>query len=433
MDAALRTNATCDQLVTNCHRGDAPAAAPLFSLPMSQAAATHTTEAGAPPAAADSPGRPWTERVADAIGAAAPALSGYLAVRLFGLLVLAALADGANKSLPALLGRYDAVWYLGIATDGYDTSVTYDADGRLAMTNIAFFPLFPALVRTVSAIGIPPLYAGLLVAGLAGLAAAWGIYAVGTRLHSSQLGTVLAIVWGALPHAIVQNMVYTETLFTAACAWAIWAVLTGRWVLAGGLTIAAGLTRPTAVALVGAVGLAALVTIVRRRDGWRPWVAAVLAPLGVLGYWTWCAVALGRPDAWFWMQHEAWRSELDFGRTTVEMVRATVTTPQPFAIYLTTIVLGLAVMLAAVLVLDRRWPLVVVAFGVAMIAVVALEGGGYYHAKARFLLPAFVLLIPVAMALVKASRTTRYVVLVTMAGLSAWYGGYLMLVWTRSP
>jgi hypothetical protein len=393
-----------------------------------------TPGAEAQPAAepVDAPDRPRFRRLADAARDAVPALAGYLAIRLSGLLVLAVLADRANKSLPALLGRYDGVWYLGIAAHGYDTSVTYDVDG-LVKTNIVFFPLFPALVRAVSAIGVPPLYAGILVAGLAGLAAAWGIYAVGARLHSRQLGTVLAIAWGALPHAVVENMVYTETLFTAACAWAIWAVLRGRWVLAGVLTIAAGLTRPTALALVGAVGLAALVAIVRRLDGWRPWAAAVLAPLGILGYWIWCAVALGRPDAWFWMQHDGWRSELDFGRTTVETVLATVTEPQQFAIYLTTIVLGLAAVLAAVLVLDRRWPLVVVAFGVAMVALVALEGGGYYHAKGRFLLPAFVLLIPVAAALTKASRTTRCAVLVTMAGLSAWYGGYLLLVWTRSP
>ena len=173
-------------------------------------------------------GAPRSRRLADAVRAAAPALAGYLAVRLAGLLVLAALADRANRSLPRLLGRYDGVWYLGLAANGYDTSITYDADG-LVNTNIAFFPLYPALVRLVSVVGVPPLYAGVLVAGLAGLAAAWGIYAVGARLHSRQLGIVLAIVWGALPHAVVENMVYTESLFTALCAWAIWAVLSGRW------------------------------------------------------------------------------------------------------------------------------------------------------------------------------------------------------------
>jgi hypothetical protein len=68
-----------------------------------------------------------------------------------------------------------------------------------------------------------------------------------------------------------------------------------------------------------------------------------------------------------------------------------------------------------------------------MVALVAVEGGNYYHAKGRFLLPAFVLLIPVAAALVKASRTTRYAVLVTLTALSAWFGAYLLLVWTRSP
>jgi hypothetical protein len=392
--------------------------------------------AGAPESAARPAAGSGAHRLAAAVGAAvraaAPALAGYLAVRLVGLLVLAALAERAGRSLPALLGRYDGVWYLGIAADGYDTSITYDADG-LVNTNIAFFPLFPALIRTVSALGVPPLAAGILVAGAAGLAAAWGIYAVGARLHSRQLGIVLAVTWGALPHAVVQNMVYTESLFTALCAWAIWAVLGGRWLLAGVLTIGAGLTRPTAIALVGAVGLAALVAIVRRRDGWRPWAAAVLAPLGVLGYWGWCAVALGRPDAWFWMQHEGWRSELDFGRTTARSILATVTSGQQFAIYATTIVLGLAAVLAVVLILDRRWPLVVVAFGAAMVALVALEGGNYYHAKGRFLVPAFVLLVPVAMGLVRASRGTRYAVLVTLAGLSAWYGGYLLLIWTRSP
>jgi hypothetical protein len=373
-----------------------------------------------------------TRRALAHLRGAAPALAGYAAVRAVGLVVLALLARRAGQSLPGLLGRYDGVWYLGIAANGYDTSISYDADG-LVNTNIAFFPLFPALIRVVSAVGIPPLYAGIVLAALAGLAAAWGIFAVGALLHSRRFGIVLAVLWGALPNAVVQNMVYTESLFTAACAWAIWAVLGRRWVLAGLLTVVAGLTRPTAVALVGAVGLACLVAIARRRDGWRPWAAAVLAPLGLLAYWGWCAVALGRADAWFWMQHEGWYSGLDFGRTTARSMLATVTAPQPLAVYATTLVLTAAAALLAVLVLNRRWPLPVVAFGAAMVALVAMEGGSYYHAKGRFLVPAFVLLIPIAGALVKASRFTRYVVLATLTAISASYGAYLLLVWTRSP
>jgi hypothetical protein len=57
----------------------------------------------------------------------------------------------------------------------------------------------------------------------------------------------------------------------------------------------------------------------------------------------------------------------------------------------------------------------------------------YFWARGRLLLPAFVLLIPVAAALVRSSRSTRWVVLVTLAAISAWYGSYLLLVWPQSP
>ena len=76
-------------------------------------------------------------------------------------------------------------------------------------------------------------------------------------------------------------MGYTETLFTALAAWSLFAVMRRRWLTAGVLCLAAGLTRSVAIALIAAVGLAALVAVCRRRDGWRPWVGGALAPLGV--------------------------------------------------------------------------------------------------------------------------------------------------------
>jgi hypothetical protein len=363
--------------------------------------------------------------------AAAPALVGYAAVRAFGLLVLALYAQHADRSLPALLGANDGQWYLGIAANGYDTSITYDQDG-LVNTNVAFFPLFPALIRLVSVLGVPPLAAGVAIAALCGLAAAWGIYAVGAHLHSRQLGVLLAVLWGALPHAIVQNMVYAESVFTALCAWALWCVLTRRWVLAGVLTAAAGLTRPTAVALIATVGLACAVAVARR-DGWRPWLGALVAPVGVLGYWAWCAAALNRPDGWFWMQREGWKSQTDFGSSAVRQLAQIATKEHRLAYYLTTLVLVLAVALVVLVAFDRRWPWPVLVFGVLLLVVTLISGGNYYHAKARFLIPAFTLLIPVAIGLVNTSRLTRYVVLATLTGLSAWYGSYLLLVWNRSP
>ena len=87
--------------------------------------------------------------------------------------------------------------------------------------------------------------------------------------------------------------------------------------------------------------------------------------------------------------------------------------------------------LLAILALDRvSWPLLVYA---AVIVAMAFFGDGYFHAKARLLMPAFPLLLPVALALAAGRRRTAVVVLATLTTISACYGVYLALVWTYSP
>ncbi|NEE18092.1 hypothetical protein G3M58_67965, partial [Streptomyces sp. SID7499] len=138
--------------------------------------------------------------------------------------------------LGPLSGRWDSVWYQRIAENGYRYTVTLP-DGSVH-SDLAFFPLLPALERAVSE--VTPLTlggAGLLVAWTAGLLAAWGIYAVGARLRGRRTGVVLAALWGVYPTAFVQSMAYTETLFTALAAWALYAVLRGRWIVAGALCV----------------------------------------------------------------------------------------------------------------------------------------------------------------------------------------------------
>jgi Gpi18-like mannosyltransferase len=118
---------------------------------------------------------------------------------------------------------------------------------------------------------------------------------------------LLAALWAVVPHALVQSMGYTETLFTAIAAWSLFALLRRHWLAAGLLCALAGLTRPTGVALVVATALAALVAVVRRRDGWRPWLAGALAPVGSLGYLVWVGHRLGRADGYLHVQKDAWR------------------------------------------------------------------------------------------------------------------------------
>jgi hypothetical protein len=254
---------------------------------------------------------------------------------------------------------------------------------------------------------------------------------VGAQLRDRRTGIVLAGLWAVVPHAVVESMGYTETVFTALAAWSLFALLRRRWLSAGVLCLFAGLTRSVAVALIAAVGLAALVAVCQRRDGWRPWLGGALAPLGFLGFVAWVGDRLGRFDGYVYLQRAAWHASYDAGHYTLTRMIEILTRPQRLGFYVTTFVVLLALALLVLLAIGRTpWPLVVYA-AVMFAAVVGVEG--YYHTMARHLLPAFPLLLPVAYGLAAARRSTVVVVFALLTATSTWYGVYLCLIWNSSP
>ncbi|MER6768573.1 hypothetical protein ABT389_02255 [Streptomyces bacillaris] len=360
---------------------------------------------GAPaPAAAPAPRGPGL-RTAAALRAAAPALAVYAAVRALGLLVLWLAAHASGKDpVVRLSGRWDSVWYQRIAENGYGHTVTLP-DGALH-SDLAFFPLLPALERGISE--VTPLTlggAGLLVAWTAGLLAAWGIYAVGAQLYGRRTGVVLAALWGVYPTAFVQSMAYTETLFTALAAWALYAVLRGRWLPAGALCVLAGLTRPSAAALIAALAITAAATLVREfraggrtgpllRRNARMLAGVALAPLGWLAYVVFVAVREGSPFAYFEVQAQ-WGNNIDGGRALAAFIAGL---PLPAALGLCA-ALGLLGWLV-VLCVRQRQPLPVLVYTVAIV-VISLIGAGYFGSRPRLMMPAFPLLLPPAVALAR--------------------------------
>ncbi|WP_411082123.1 hypothetical protein [Streptomyces sp. cmx-18-6] len=398
-------------------------------------------------------------RAAAAFRAAAPALAVYAAVRALGLLGFWVAAHTSGKDPVARLsGRWDSVWYQRIAQDGYGYTVTLP-DGALH-SDLAFFPLLPVLERGISA--VTPLTlggAGLLVAWTAGLLAAWGVFAVGYRLHGRRTGVVLAALWGVYPTAFVQSMAYTETLFTALAAWALYAVLTGRWIVAGSLCVLAGLTRPSAAALIAALAITAAATLVRdyrsgnengkgnesgsgngnerrgtgggsgtgsrsrgvlRRNA-RMLAGVALAPLGWLAYVVFVAVRQGSPFAYFDVQAQ-WGNSIDGGRALAVFIGGL---PLPAALGLCA-ALGLLGWLV-VLCVRQRQPLPVLVYGIAIV-VISLIGAGYFGSRPRLMMPAFPLLLPPAAALVRLRSTGRAAaVIAVLACASAAYGAWTLL------
>ncbi|HEY8982164.1 MAG TPA: hypothetical protein VIU15_21570, partial [Streptomyces sp.] len=357
---------------------------------------TLTTPAPHPPTATKPPAGPRTPTPRHA----APALAAYLAVRLVSLAVLATWAHRRHHGVrPILAQEWDAKWYWGIARHGYTHALgtAYDAN------NLAFFPLYPYLVKTLSALTPLSLAStGLAVALASSLLAAWGIFAVGNHLHGPRTGLLLTVLWAAWPVGLVQWMAYTESLFTALAAWSLYAVLTARWLPAAGLAVLAGLTRPTGIAVAAAVSATALLSLRHTRSP-RAALAAAVAPLGWYAYVGWVGLRLGRWDGYFAVQR-LWHNEWNGGQETLRRFRELLgqdSTPELFLIGVTLTLLASTALYA--LSLWDRQPLPLLVFTGTMLVIV-LGSGGVYFPRARFLLPAFPLLLPLARALVRTAR-----------------------------
>ncbi|HEX3651155.1 MAG TPA: hypothetical protein VHV49_22240 [Pseudonocardiaceae bacterium] len=362
---------------------------------------------------------------------AAPALL-YLAVREFGLLVLAWLAAANNTTVTAALTSWDGQWYLGIAAGGYSKvpGGMTDAFGhRTADTPLAFFPGYPWLVRLVGELpGVGLVAAAFTVTLVCGVACAYGLDRLGRRVGGSAVvGLVLVVLFAASPMGISLSMAYSEAVFCALAVWSLVGVLERTWLLAGLAAAGTGLVRPTAAALVATVVIAAVVAIVRRRDGVWPWVGLVTAPAGLLGYLGYVAHRTGHLTGWFQLQEQGWDSRFDGGVASVRFAIQVLTTGRSVLEVVTVAVLLAAVALVVVAIRQRvAWPLVL--YG-ALVLAMDLGANGLMNSKARLLLPAFPLLIPIAVGLAKRRPGTVVAVLAGVTVASAWFGAYAITAW----
>jgi hypothetical protein len=146
----------------------------------------------------------------------------------------------------------------------------------------------------------------------------------------------------------------------------------------------------------------------------------------------WVGQRLGHWNAYFQVQNDAWKMGFDLGQYTVHNAGQLMVVQQPLVIAVVTAVVALAVLLFVVAAGAKvPWPLLVYAGAMLLIVIF---GDGYFWAKARMLIPAFPLLLPVAYGLARSrNRLLAPAVLAGLTAFSALYGVYVSLVWTQSP
>ena len=284
------------------------------------------------------------------------------------------------------------------------------------MSDYAFFPLFPWTERLLASLtGLPAVGAGVLISAVASLVAAAGIFAVAERVIGSRAAMIATILWAVVPIGLVESMAYSEALFTALAAWALFATLDERWTSAAVLACAAGLTRPT-----GARRRARSLRRGRHRvssqEGRRASLLPVLiAPVGLLGYLGWVGWQRHSITGYFDVTN-GWGNHFDGGLAFARWIGNHLEGTSPVTgVLLIAALVALAIAVALCIRQGQPAPLVI--FVVVTVAL-AVTTSGYFGSRPRYLLPAFPLLFPLAQWLA-ARRAAVITATLTAAAIGA--------------
>lgn len=223
-----------------------------------------------------------------------------LALMAIGVVAIALLPIGPRHldlmpHLPALdmWAQWDAQHYVNIAVRGYDPPTAPES-------NIAFFPLYPLLIRLVlMAVGRVDTqtgaFVGLVISNVALFFSLLYLSALIARDFSISLARRVVLYVLVFPTTLFLSSVYAEPVFLAAAVASLYHARAGEWGRSGVAGALAALTRPFGVLLLFPIA----VELYRQHARPRSWLALIGPPLGLalfIGYLWWL---FGDPLAYF--------------------------------------------------------------------------------------------------------------------------------------
>lgn len=295
----------------------------------------------------------------------------------------------------------DAVYYLGIAADGY-----HAAPVNGVYQDWVFFPAYPLLVRAMSLLTMGDVVvAGLLASNLAFLAALIAVALLVRASAGDEVAGRTALLLSLAPGAVAFGLPYSDSLWILTAAGVLLAVRAGRWWLVAGLYAVAALSRPPGILLAIPIAIA-LVEAGGRRIS-RTWMTLAAGPVALAAFAAYQGATLGDPLAFVHGQ-DAWQIPSIVGGGQTPEQAALVTSILPL------VLLMLAALLAYTAILPRLrragipWSQV----AVAVIAFASVFASGRLQSDARYLAVAW----PFAWYLAAQPSARREVVLAVAAG-----------------
>ncbi len=179
----------------------------------------------------------------------------------------------SSSVLLAVWGRWDAVHYLDIATKGYQGF------------DMAFFPLYPLLVRVVGEFAENHLVAGLLISNAAFFFGLLYLYKLLEHEYDRPVARRGIFYVSVFPTAFFFSAVYSESLFFMLTVASFYYMRAHRWWMAGAIGFFAALTRVEGILLVVPFTIEWLVNywpVVRQGGRERAVALANLAPAALV-------------------------------------------------------------------------------------------------------------------------------------------------------
>ena len=343
--------------------------------------------------------------------------------------------------LQAAWRHFDGVWFARIAEHGY------------GLKRAAFFPLYPAAMRAVSAVVGKTDLAGIIVSTVCYAAALVILYRLVKEEFDARTALWAVVLLSFAPTSFFFQAVYSESLFLFLTVASFAAGRKGHWLLAGAAGLLAALTRSAglilvvplawmwleqrrgrAIALPGGAARPPLLTDRRAKVLSLGWLLLVPAGLGLFMAYT--LVRFHNALLFIAAQHY-WHRKLSFpgvavvdgARAAIRSVRVIVARPDVFfdvarlpfhdqwlTIGNLTAFLALLFAAALLVVCWRRLP---ASYTVFAIAALLLPLSYPTHSTPLLSLPRFVLVdfpLFIALAVVLVKRpVARWAVLVAMA------------------
>lgn len=201
-------------------------------------------------------------------------------------------ANASERTVPhtieefrATFMRYDTLHYRSIAESGYQSTA-----------DTAFFPLYPSLVRGMSALTSIAISNALFVVSIISFLAAMIVTAYWLRYELRQRKVRLSplyVIGGMLifPTSFYLVLGYTESLFVLLTVGALYTYRTKHYYWSMSLMALAAVCRVQGVVI--AVFFLADYFLAKKWSDWRKLLPVIGALIGIAGYMIWLAIHFG--------------------------------------------------------------------------------------------------------------------------------------------